>query len=307
MRNTSFLTAVVTEPPVYLDLKKSLKKAIGLMEEAAKNGAKLIVFGESWLPGYPYWVWLRSQPDQVELTLRMYYDSLTLDSAETQELCQAAREHNIHVVMGITEREGEKLYSSLLFVNNEGEIPLCHRKVRLTGPETMIWEPGTTGTMTVVPTELSDLGGQLSWEHTMPGNADLLADQGEQVHIAAYPGFSLGLDYSLGQGANAALAQAYALRNQSFVIAASTAVTQEIVNLVCRTDRDRELFATGGGYANVFEPNGAPLIFEETSGSGMFYAVINPKLIKYANMIWEPAQQKEVVQRNPLEDLELPL
>lgn len=291
MRNTSFLTAVVTEPPVYLDLKASLQKAIGLMEEAAKNGAKLIVFGESWLPGYPYWAWLRSQPDQVELTLRLYYDALALDSEETQKLCQAAREHNIHVVMGITEREGEKLYSSLLYINQEGKIPLLHRKVRLTGPETMIWEPGTPDTIRVVPTELCVFGGHLSWEHTLP-NAGQLSEAGEQVHIAAYPGFSLGLDYSLGHGANAALAQAYAVRTQSFVITASTSVTQEIVNLVCRTDRDHELFAAGGGYAQVFEPNGAPLIYEETSGGGMFYAVVNPKLIRYANMIWEPSLVK---------------
>ncbi|MBL0385089.1 hypothetical protein JJB07_00395 [Tumebacillus sp. ITR2] len=294
MRNTSFLTAVVTAAPVYLDLRASLKKAIGLIAEAAENGAKLIVFGESWLPGYPYWVWLRSQPDQVELTLRMYYDSLTLDSEETQELCQAAREHNVHVVMGITEREGEKLYSSLLFVDNEGNIPLVHRKVRLTGPERMIWEPGTRDTMQVVPTELSILGGHLSWEDTMPGLADLFAAneelerEGEQVHITAYPGFTLGLDYSLGQGANAALAQAYALRTQAFVIAAATTVSPEIAHLVCRTDRDRELFTAGGGYAQVFEPNGAPLIFEDTTEGGLFYAVINPKLIRYANMIWDP-------------------
>jgi nitrilase len=279
--------AMVTEPPVYLDLQASVKKACRLIAEAAQNGAKLVVFGESWLPGYPFWVWLRSVADSIPLNARLVANSLEIGSPETQELCRAARAANVHVVMGINERAGGSIYNSLLFIDNQGNIPLVRRKLKPTGAERLVWGQGDGSTLAVVPTAaVGVLGGHMCWEHTMPGLDAVSCAQGEQVHIAAWPSFCLDLDYSLGQQANATLGQAYAIRTQTFVVNVATVITQEIVDLVCLTEEDRKLFRTGGGFAQVYGPNGAPV--NQSPGeheAGIAYAMINLDAILFAKLI----------------------
>ncbi|ARU60816.1 hypothetical protein CBW65_06700 [Tumebacillus avium] len=282
-----FQVAMVTEPPVYLDLQQSVAKACNLIAQAAKHGAKLIVFGESWLPGYPFWVWLRSVPEAVRTTAELWDNSLVIDSDECQRLQNAAAEHNIAVVMGINEREGGTIYNSLLFIDTDGCIPLVRRKLKPTGAERMVWGQGDGSNLRVVETnEIGLLGGHLCWEHTMHGLDAAFAAQGEQVHVAAWPSFSLDLDYSLGRDANAALAQAYAIRSQSFVVSAATVVTEEIVEKVNLSEKDAQFFRTGGGYAQVFAPNGMPLLPQvDEHEAGIFYAEINLELIKFAKLI----------------------
>ncbi|MGZ4106354.1 MAG: carbon-nitrogen hydrolase family protein [Tumebacillaceae bacterium] len=286
-----YQVAMVTAPPVYLDLQGSLQKAVELITEAARNGAKIVSFGESWLPGYPFWVWLRAVPESVPLTARLFENSLEINSRETKILCRAARDNNIHVVMGINERDGGSLYNTMLFIDNKGNIPLVRRKIKPTGAERMVWGQGDGACLTVVKTEdVGILGGQLCWEHTMPGLDAAFCAMGEQVHFAAWPSFCLDLDYALGAHANAALAEAYAIRTQSFVVNSATVITQDVVDLVCQNDRDRSLFRTGGGYAQVFAPNGKPLLQEaDEHEAGIFYAPIDLNLITFAKMICDTA------------------
>ncbi|MGB8955580.1 MAG: carbon-nitrogen hydrolase family protein [Tumebacillaceae bacterium] len=285
MSKTTYQVAIVTVPPVYLDLQASVHKACELIAEAAQNGAKLVVFGESWLPGYPFWVWLRSVPEAMPLTTRLFENSLEIDSRETLQLCQAARKHDIHVIMGINERDGGTLYNSLLFIDNEGNIPLVRRKLKPTGAERMVWGQGDGSGLTVVSSGIGVLGGHLCWEHTMHGLDAAFCALGEQVHVSAWPSFCLDLDYALGRDANAALAQAYAIRTQTFVINAATVVTQEIVDLVNQYEKDAQFFRTGGGYAQVFAPNGMPLMqVPDEHEVGIFYAEVNLELIKFAKI-----------------------
>lgn len=291
MATAPYRIAIVTAPPVYLDLQASLEKACELIADAAKNGAKVIYFGESWLPGYPFWVWLRAVPDSMPLTARLVENSLTIKSRETQKLCRAARDNNIHVVMGINEKDGGTLYNSLLFIDDKGRIPLVRRKIKPTGAERMVWGQGDGACLTVVKTDnVGVLGGHLCWEHTMPGLDGAFCAQGEQVHFAAWPSFCLELDFSLGLQANAAMAQSYAIRTQSFVVNAATVITQEVVDIVNVTERDHQLFHTGGGYAQVFAPNGIPLMqVPDEHEAGIFYQDINLQLISFAKMICDTA------------------
>lgn len=298
MAMAPYQVAMVTAPPVYLDLQASLDKACTLIAEAAANGAKVVAFGESWLPGYPFWVWLRSVPESLPLTARLFQNSLQIIDSETgqlgretAQLCRAARDNNIHVVMGINERDGGSLYNSMLFIDNKGNIPLVRRKIKPTGAERMVWGQGDGACLTVVRTEdVGVLGGQLCWEHTMPGLDAAFCAMGEQVHFAAWPSFCLDLDYALGVNANAALAEAYAIRTQSFVVNTATVITQDVVDLICQTDRDRQLFRTGGGYAQIFAPNGKPLIqVPDEHDAGIFYGQIDLNLITFAKMICDTA------------------
>jgi nitrilase len=291
MATAPYRVAIVTEPPVYLDLQASLEKACSIIEEAAKNNAKLVVFGESWLPGYPFWVWLRAVPDSLPLTARLFENSLEIKSRETAQLCRAARKNNIHVIMGINERAGGSLYNSLLFIDDKGNIPLVRRKIKPTGAERMVWGQGDGDCLTVVHTEnIGIIGGHLCWEHTMPGLDAAFCAQGEQVHFAAWPSFSLDLDYALGLGANAALGQAYAIRTQSFVVNAATVVTEDVVDMVCVNERDRQLLRTGGGYAMVFAPNGMPIMASpDEHDATIAYCDVDVNLITFAKMICDSA------------------
>jgi aliphatic nitrilase len=110
------------------------------------------------------------------------------------------------------------------------------------------------------------------------------------VHVAAWPSFALNLSYSMSLDANRALAQAYALRTQSFVINSAPAISQEVVDLICQTERDRQLFRTGGGYAQVFAPDGKPLIDAPAEDvATLTYAEIDLNMITFAKMVCDSA------------------
>ncbi|HEU4962479.1 MAG TPA: carbon-nitrogen hydrolase family protein [Bacilli bacterium] len=289
--STAYRVAMVTEPPVYLDLQASVDKACAIIKEAAENGAKLVTFGESWLPGYPFWVWLRGVPESLPLTARLFENSLEIKSKETAQICRAARDNNVHVIMGINERQGGSLYNSLLFIDEKGNIPLVRRKIKPTGAERMVWGQGDGNCLTVVKTDsVGTLGGQICWEHTMPGLDAAFCAQGEQVHLAAWPSFCLDLDYSLGLEANSALARAYAIRTQSFVVNVATVIQQDVIDLICVNERDHQLLRTGGGYAQLFAPNGASLnVSPGEHEATITYAEINLNLITFAKMICDSA------------------
>lgn len=289
MATSPYRVAIVTEPPVYLDLQASVDKACALIAEAANNGAKLVVFGESWLPGYPFWVWLRSVPESLPLNARLMENSLELGSKEINQICRAARQRDVHVVMGMSERSGGTIYNSLLFIDNKGTIPLVRRKIKPAGAERTVWGQGSGECLTVVPTDLGVLGGHICWEHMMPGLDAAFCAQGEQVHIAAWPSFALDLSYSVSLEANKSLAQSYALRTQSFVVITAYAMPQEVIDEIAVTDRDRQLFHAGGGFAQVFAPDGRPMIENPLEEAGIAYAEINLDMIVFAKMVCDSA------------------
>ena len=124
---TKIATAQLT--PVFLNLEKTIEKACSAILEAGKNGAKLIVFPESFIAGYPDWVWLYPPHKNNELGAlyaRLVENSVSIPDNSTEKLCEAAKEANINVVMGMNERNAEtsnsSLYNTILFINDLGEI-----------------------------------------------------------------------------------------------------------------------------------------------------------------------------------------
>src|SRR6185503_7972017 len=107
-----FKAAVVQAAPAFLDLAAGVDKACRLIAEAAARGAQLIAFPETWLPGYPWWIWLGTPAWGMQFVQRYHDNSLVFGSDEARRLARAAREHRIHVVMGCSERDGGSLYIS---------------------------------------------------------------------------------------------------------------------------------------------------------------------------------------------------
>jgi predicted amidohydrolase len=190
--------AIVQAAPVFMNLAASLDLAVKLIGEAASQGAKLIVFGETWLPGYPAWLdycptaalWNHEPTKDVYAELRR--NSLSLNSDETQQLARAAADHQIVLVIGVNERVDSgpgngTLYNSLLTFNSDGRLVNHHRKLVPTYTERLVWGQGDGTGLNAVDTSLGRVGGLICWEHWMPLVRQVLHNSGEQIHVAVWP------------------------------------------------------------------------------------------------------------------------
>ena len=186
--------AAIQAAPAFLDRDATVEKALGLIGEAAGNGAKLAAFPETWIPGYPAWIFGAAgwdDPAQKKVFGRLNANAVEVPSEATDALCRAAEAHGVFVAMGMTERDAESsrgtLYNSILFVSDEGEILGCHRKLMPTHAERIVWAQGDGSTLHVFDTPIGRIGGLACWEHWMPLTRFAMHAKGEQVHVAAWP------------------------------------------------------------------------------------------------------------------------
>jgi nitrilase len=184
--------AVVQEPPVLLDREATLAAAVGHLRRAADGGARLVVFPEAYVPGYPVWIWrLRPEAD-YELTSAIYREllanSVDLVADGLRSLRDVAAERGVVVVCGIHEREGEfsraTLYNTLVTIGADGAVVNRHRKLMPTNPERMIWGRGDASGLNVVETPAGRLGTLLCWENYMPLARYALYAQNLEVLVA---------------------------------------------------------------------------------------------------------------------------
>jgi nitrilase len=190
--NTTFKVAAVQATPVFLDREATSDKACELIATAGSEGARLIVFPEAFIPAYPDWVWtIPSGEEGVlnELYAELLSNSVTIPSDATDRLCRAARLANAYVVMGMSERNAEasgaSLYSTLLYIDAQGEILGKHRKLVPTGGERLVWAQGDGSTLQVYDTPLGRLSGLICWENYMPLARYTMYAWGTQIYVAA--------------------------------------------------------------------------------------------------------------------------
>jgi len=190
--------AAVQAAPYYLNLERSLKRAIDLIAEAAKRRAQLVVFPESWLPGYPAWldvcrdiaVW--DHEPTKRLYAQLMENSVAVPSRETEALGDAARRHNLTLVIGVHERVNVgpgrgTLYNSILTFGPTGEMLNVHRKLVPTFTERLIWAQGNGDGLRVIETPAGRIGGLICWEHWMPLARQTLHVSGEDIHASLWP------------------------------------------------------------------------------------------------------------------------
>ncbi len=165
---------IIQDTPPLLDLEAGIAMAERAIRAAGKDGADLIVFPETWLGGYPAWVFGMAGWDSAQARTwfgRLVEASLALHSPEAERLCVAAREAGITVVMGINERARPSsaiLFNSLVTIGPDGRILNVHRKLLPTHTERIIWTPGDAAGLIAVPTPAGRLGGLVCWEHWHP-------------------------------------------------------------------------------------------------------------------------------------------
>src|SRR3954469_11889026 len=189
----SLVVGVVQRPPVLLDKEASLIQAVKGLHEAADAGARLAVFPETYLPGYPAWIWDLKPAGDYKLTseihARLLANAVDLSTDDLQPLVDAAEERGVTVVVGVHERDsafgGGTLYNTLVTIGADGTVQNRHRKLVPTNPERMVWGQGDASGLRVVETEFGRLGGLICWENYMPLARFALYAQGVEVYVAS--------------------------------------------------------------------------------------------------------------------------
>ncbi len=289
-RTSPFKAAIVQHAPVFLNLEESLKKACGLIEEAAGEGAAVIAFPETWLPGYPAWIdsspkaALWDYPPAKRLFRVLADNSVSIPGDGIDQLAEAARKTGAHIVMGAHERAGGTLYNTMIFVPPDGSGIRFHRKLMPTYTERMVWGRGDGSTMTVVEGGFGNLGGLICWEHWMPLARAAMHAMKETVHVAQWPSV---------RDLHLLASRYYAFEGQCFVLAAGTVLTRgdmiegyrslgqtdpEVLELLESIPGSAEDLVFGGGSAVI----GPDSNFVEGPLAGeacILYAEIDPKKI----------------------------
>lgn len=184
--------AVVQRPPKLLDRAATLADAAAAVEEAARSGAQLVVFPETYVPGYPVWIWRLKPGGDIaladELHARLLANAINLANDELAPLQAAAKKHGVTVVCGIDERDGEgsrgTVYNTVVVIASDGAIANRHRKLMPTNPERMVWGFGDATGLRVIETPCGRLGTLICWENYMPLARFALYAQGVELYVA---------------------------------------------------------------------------------------------------------------------------
>jgi predicted amidohydrolase len=239
--------AAIVAAPVYFDKKASTEKACQLISDAGSAGATIAAFGETWLPGYPWWIRSEGYLSTIQMKARAEYIASAVDipGPETDQLCEAAKDAGVDVAIGVVELDPttrSSVYCTLLFIGRDGEILGRHRKLKPTDFERRVWSEGDGSSLSVYQRPYARISGLNCWEHIMmlPGYA--LIAQGTQVHIAVWP-----------SGSDDVLARAFAAQGSCYVISVGGLLRDEDI-----PDRYREIYPAPPENAgcSIIEPGG---------------------------------------------------
>ena len=191
MKQEMFQIAAIQASPVYMDRDATVEKACMLIAEVAKKGARLAVFTEAFIPGYPDWIW-NVPAGQLSLNQQLYGElleqSVIIPGPATDRLCQAARDAGIYVVIGVNERNidasGGSLFNTLIYIDPNGNLIGRHQKLVPTAPERTIWAYGDPSTLAVYDTDLGKISGLICHENYMPLVRYSLYAQGVEIYFA---------------------------------------------------------------------------------------------------------------------------
>ena len=182
---------VVQHSPVFFDKQASLEKLARLTQENAEKGCELLVFPESFIPGYPrgfdFGATVGKRTDEGrDLFLEYSQQSVDVLSSDKEFLEELSRNHNVYLVVGVTEKEAASgsLYCSMLYISPKKGLLGVHRKIKPTGTERLIWAEGSGDSLVTFDTEIGRLGGLICWENYMPQARMAMYSKGVQIYIA---------------------------------------------------------------------------------------------------------------------------
>lgn len=279
MEFPTFKAATVQTAPVFLNVEATVSKAITMLAEAAANGAKIVAFPEVFIAGYPYWNWIMTPVQGSTWYEKLYKHAVTVDSPEIKRLCDAAKLHQINVVIGMNERGASfgEIYNTNLIINHEGQIIGKHRKLVPTWAEKLTWTSGDGSSLKVYETNVGMLGTLACGENTNTLARFTLLSQGELVHVANYIALPVAPpDYNMAEAIKIRAA-AHSFEGKLFTIVSCSTLSEEIIDAFKQDVPNAEQLLTrkDAAFSGFIGPNGAvigePLIDIE----GIAYADID--------------------------------
>jgi nitrilase len=245
--------AAVQISPVLYSRQGTVEKVVKKIHELGTQGVQFAAFPETIVPYYPYFSFVQSAFDMRtgKEHQRLLEESVTVPSAETQAIGEAAREANMVVSIGVNERDGGSIYNTQLLFDADGTLIQRRRKITPTFHERMIWGQGDGSGLRAVDSAVGRVGQLACWEHYLPLARFALIADGEQIHSAMYPGSFAGPQFAEQMEINI---RQHALESACFV-----------VNATAWLDADQQ--------ARIMKDTGCAI--GPISG-GCFTAIVNP-------------------------------
>lgn len=275
-----FKAAAVQAAPVFLDTDATVDKVCALIDEAARNGARLVAFPEVFVAGYPYWNWLMNPIEGSAWFEKLARSAIEIPGPEIRKIAQAAARHRIHVVVGVNERSPTgigTIWNTLVTLSDEGKLLGRHRKLVPTWAEKLTWAPGDASALRVHDTPIGKLGSLACGENTNTLARFALLSQGELVHVASYIALPVAPpDYDMAEAIRLRAA-AHSFEGKLFTVVSCSTVSPEIVEAMSASHpQARELLERrNSAFSGVIGPDGRvigqPLVDEE----GIVYADID--------------------------------
>jgi len=267
-----YRAAVVQAASNPTDASASAAKAAGLIREAAANGAKLIVFPEAFLGGYPKGasfgtpVGMR-KPEGREDFRRYHEGAIDLGGPEVAAIAKATAATGAFVVIGVIERDGGTVYCTALFFDGDKGLIAKHRKLMPTGAERLIWGFGDGSTMPVIDTQLGKIGAVICWENYMPMMRMAMYSQGITIYCAPTADDRDGWAASMRH---------IALEGRCFVLSACQHITRGAypADYDCALGNDPSTVLMRGG-SMIVAPLGEVLAGPDYGGETILYADID--------------------------------
>lgn len=195
--STTLTVALAQIAPVWLNRQKTIEKILDAAEVAVNKGADLVAFGEALLPGYPFWIERTNgaafnSPIQKQLHSLYVSQAVDIEAGDLLPICQFAKQKRIAMVLGIIERPsdrgGHSVYCSAVYIDKDGEIQSVHRKLQPTYEERLTWSQGDGHGLKTHALEGFTVGALNCWENWMPLARSAMYAQGENLHVAIWPG-----------------------------------------------------------------------------------------------------------------------
>jgi nitrilase len=255
----------------------NLRRTVELIAEASGQGARLVAFPETWIPGYPAWLdvcrdaGLWDHAPTKAVFRRHAEQSITIPGADIDSIAGAASEAGITVVLGAVERVSAQaghgtLYNVLVTIGADGQLLNLHRKLMPTYTERLVWGQGDARGVRAVDTPAGRVGGSICWEHWMPLTRQALHESGEQIHVAAWPQV---------KEMNLVASRHYAFEGRCFVLAAGALMRADALPPELEPDPrlvpSSDAWVLRGGSC-IIAPDGSYLVEPVYDREGIFYA-----------------------------------
>ena len=271
--------------PVFLNLEATVEKTCSVIEEAARNGAELIAFPETYIPAYPVWCSLRSPIYNHDMFRQLAANSMLVPGPELAHIRSTVRKCGVFVMLGLNE--GTKasvgcIWNTNVFIGDDGSILNHHRKLVPTSYEKLVWANGDGAGLRVNETRLGRIGTLICGENANPLARFTLIAQGEQVHVSNYPAVHPTRDPKDGGNYDLAnsiriRAGAHAFEGKCFNIVSSSFMDKHMRDTLAALDKEagRILDNSPKGVSMVVGPTGEQIGDSMSDTEGILYANID--------------------------------